>query len=97
MYVPSPGVVRWIGQPIVRAFRARPVIFLAVCIVGVAVGVVMTFHDDARTSNAVIPVRVLGVIITLCYLGAGVFWLIKVYRGTWGRFCDWWLSVLDHL
>ena len=95
MYV-GPEITRAVGKPIFSLFKAVPTTFVLASGVGISVGVVLLLSSDPSERHPTI-VRWLGCFCVAFYIGTLILCIVKLLRGTWSDFCDWWLGVLESL
>jgi hypothetical protein len=78
-------VGRIVGRSFFRIVRRWPIVFAAVAAAGEAVGVWGISFLPSRDWTMVL----IGVLCITFYTGLLVLLVVKLWRGTWGEFCDW--------
>jgi hypothetical protein len=92
----GPEIARAVGKPIVLLFRAIPATFLLVCLGGIGLGIFLLSFDAAQGKHPIV-LHLFGVLMIIFYMGAFVLCAVKLWRGTWSGFCNWWLGILENL
>lgn len=96
MYVPLP-IVGAVGRGFFAAVRRFPILFLAVCIVGIVVMCYLALGADAVKPGELLFLHIFGPIGIAFYGGLAVLWIIKRVRGEWNDFCDYCYSIFANM
>ncbi len=90
MYIPSNWLTGMVGRRFARTVKAFPIVFLLICLVGLAIGVsaLFLFWEQPSSPRGTWIVRGIGVGCLVFYGWLLLLFAIKVCRHTWGEFCD---------
>jgi hypothetical protein len=83
-------IVGLVGRGFIRAFRKFPIIFFALCVVGLVVGVsaLFDFGESPSSRGQALFVKIIGVGCILFYGWLMLLFVWKILKSTWQEFCD---------
>ena len=93
------SVVGAVGRWFFRSVRRFPILFLLLCLVGLATGVgaLFLFGQAPSSSSEALFLRLCGVGMIIFYGALAIMFIMKTLRGTWQQFCDWEYTIFENM